>query len=74
MKKIVFTQRVEVIESYDERRDCADQHIADFLYACGYIPVPVPNRPEIVNEFLNVIKPGGIFFSGGNGSYIHNKR
>ena len=66
MKKIVFTQRVEVIESYGERRDCADQHIADFLYACGCLPVPIPNRPEIVDAFLDGIKPDGIFFSGGN--------
>lgn len=66
MKKIVFTQRVEVIESYGERRDCADQHISDFICACGYLPVPIPNRPELVETYLNVIKPDGLFFSGGN--------
>lgn len=66
MKKIVFTQRVEVIESYGERRDCADQHITDFIYVCGYLPVPIPNRSEVLDTFLNVIKPDGIFFSGGN--------
>ena len=44
MKEIViYTQRVEIVESYQERRDCADQSIPRFLETCGYIPVPVPN-------------------------------
>ena len=66
MKKIVFTQRVEVIESYGERRDCADQHIADFLYACGVLPIPMPNNPELVKTYIEGVRPDGLFFSGGN--------
>lgn len=66
MKKVIYTQRVEVIESYKERRDCADQRIADFIYACGYLPIPVPNRDELMESFVEVVKPCGIVLTGGN--------
>lgn len=66
MKNVVFTQRVEIIESYNERRDCADQRISDFIYAAGYIPVPIPNRSEIAELLLGNIKPVGIVLTGGN--------
>ncbi|WP_085022315.1 gamma-glutamyl-gamma-aminobutyrate hydrolase family protein [Anaerovibrio sp. JC8] len=66
MKKIIYTQRVEIIESYGERRDCADQRIAKYIRECGYIPVPVPNIPDIVKEFVEEIKPDGIVLTGGN--------
>ena len=66
MKKIIYTQRVEIVKSYGERRDCADQMIPKFLRYCGYIPIPVPNVPELIEDILSEIKPQGIFFSGGN--------
>lgn len=66
MKKIVFTQRVEIIESYGERRDCADQNIAKFIYACGFLPIPIMNQPEMVRPFLDDVRPDGILFTGGN--------
>ncbi len=67
MKKIVlFTQRVEVIESYQERRDCADQRIADYISACGYVPIPVPNNPEYVTEIAERVGASGIVLVGGN--------
>jgi len=66
MKKILFTQRVEVIESYNERRDSADQNIAKFLVACGYIPMPLCNLPELTEKLINIIKPDGILLTGGN--------
>ena len=66
MKTVVFTQRVEVIESYGERRDCADQRIADFLLRCGYIPVPLPNNVQAAQKILETIQPCGIALTGGN--------
>ncbi len=66
MKIIVFTQRVEVIESYNERRDCVDQRIASFICACGYLPLPVPNDPALSSDIIDTIKPAGIFLTGGN--------
>ena len=63
---VIYTQRVEVIESYNERRDCSDQQIPMFIRACGYIPVPCPNVPEIARELILQIKPIGIVMTGGN--------
>ena len=66
MKKIIYTQRVEVIESYQERRDCADQRIAEFIDACGYLPIPVPNNKKMVEALIKEIHPDGIVLTGGN--------
>lgn len=67
MKRIViYTQRVEVVESYGERRDCADQNIPLFLEACGYLPVPVPNVISELDVFVETIRPVGIVLTGGN--------
>jgi putative glutamine amidotransferase len=66
MKVVIYTQRVEVIESYQERRDCADQRIPDFILKCGYLPVPVPNNGFLAKEYIDVLKPAGIILTGGN--------
>ena len=66
MKIVVYTQRVDVIESYNERRDCADQRIPEFLQACGYLPVPLPNNAEIAKQIVVGLKPAGIVLVGGN--------
>ncbi|SEQ15017.1 gamma-glutamyl-gamma-aminobutyrate hydrolase family protein [Butyrivibrio sp. TB] len=66
MKKVLFTQRVEIVASYGERRDCADQNIARFISECGYLPVPVPNVPMIVQDMVDNMDFAGIVFSGGN--------
>ena len=66
MKKIFYTQRVEVIESYRERRDCADQNIPRFLQACGYLPFPIPNVIENIEDYLSEVRPDGILLTGGN--------
>ena len=66
MKTVIYTQRVEVIESYQERRDCADQRIADFIVACGFLPIPVPNKSELAEKIVETIQPAGIILTGGN--------
>lgn len=66
MKTILYTQRVEIVESYGERRDCADQNIPMFLEECGYLPVPVPNMLKTPGEFVAAIRPAGILLTGGN--------
>lgn len=62
----MYTQRVETVESYGERRDCADQKIAEFICACGYLPVPLPNNREIAAKIFWELKPSGIILTGGN--------
>lgn len=66
MKKIIYTQRVEVVSKYNERRDCADQNIVNFIRACGYLAFPIPNIPEATFDFISELKPNGIVFTGGN--------
>lgn len=71
MRNIIFTQRVEVVESYNERRDCADQRIADFIFKCGFMPIPVPNSTEIVDGILQNIRVDGIVLTGGNSLTVY---
>lgn len=66
MNIVIYSQRVDVVASYGERRDCADQMIPKFLRQCGVIPMPIENVPESVEEILSTINPRGIFLSGGN--------
>ena len=66
MDIVLYTQRVEIVKSYGERRDCADQNIAAFLDACGFLPVPVPNNKELAGCMILQLKPAGIVFTGGN--------
>ena len=66
MAVAIFTQRTEIIESYNERRDAADQRISSFIRACGYTPVPVPNNSGIAADIAGEIKPVGIVLTGGN--------
>lgn len=65
-KIVLYTQRVEIIESYEERRDCADQNIPRFIEACGYLPVPVPNVLGIAGKMAEQMHPAGIVLTGGN--------
>lgn len=66
MKIVFYTQRVEIVKSYGERRDCADQNIPRFIKECGYLPVPIPNIWEIAAKMLEDRKPAGILLTGGN--------
>ncbi len=66
MKKIIYSQRVEIVESYGERRDCADVEIAKLLWECGFLPVPVNNLPDKIPIFLKQVKPDGMILTGGN--------
>lgn len=65
-KIVLYTQRVEVIESYNERRDCADQNIPRFLEECGYIPLPVSNVVQDLECLVKAVQPVGIVLTGGN--------
>lgn len=66
MKKVIYTQRVELVESYGERRDCADVEIARLIWSCGFLPIPVNNVPGRVQTFLEQVRPDGLILTGGN--------
>lgn len=63
---VLYTQRVEIVETYGERRDSADQNIPTFIRECGYLPVPMPNILIVAKEMVLNLKPIGIVFTGGN--------
>lgn len=63
---IAYTQRVHIVESYNERRDCIDQRIPLFLKECGFTSIALPNVKDIVRSILNEVKVDGIVLTGGN--------
>lgn len=66
MKTVAITQRVAVIREYDERRDCLDQAWPRFLEACGLLPLPLPNVPEIALAMCEKFAVTGLVLTGGN--------
>lgn len=70
--RIGITQRVEVVPSYGERRDCLDQQWYLFLEALGFTPVPIPNQLNDVKQWVVDLDIDGLVLSGGNDiSFLH---
>ena len=44
MKKIAVTQRVDIYPDRNEIRDAVDQKLIEFIIACGFYPITVPNN------------------------------
>ena len=71
MKRIGLTQRVEVITSYDERRDAIDQRWYDLVFNLGWLPVVLPNiDPSRAEHLVNEYDLDGIILTGGNNLQI----
>ena len=67
MKIIAVSQRIDQFKERNEIRDSLDQRLVEFVLACGYLPVVVPNRlGSLLTQWLINIKPNGIMLSGGN--------
>jgi gamma-glutamyl-gamma-aminobutyrate hydrolase PuuD len=66
VKRVLVTQRVDIYADRGERRDALDQRFAQFLFACGWLPMLVPNDVAIASALFEAIRPAGIVFSGGN--------
>ncbi|MEZ3508130.1 MAG: gamma-glutamyl-gamma-aminobutyrate hydrolase family protein [Lachnospiraceae bacterium] len=66
MKTVLYTQRVEIVQDYGERRDCTDQNIAKFIESCDYLPIPIPNSCSIAEKMIEQVRPVGIILTGGN--------
>ncbi len=68
MKRIGLTQRVEIIQSYQERRDCLDQSWTRLLISLGLIPILLPNiaRPTEARKYIEQLKLDGVILTGGN--------
>jgi N5-(cytidine 5'-diphosphoramidyl)-L-glutamine hydrolase len=66
MKVVAVTQRVSVVSSYGERRDCLDQAWTRFLAACGLLPVLLPNVTETAIALCDGLRVSGLVLTGGN--------
>ena len=66
MTRLGLTQRVEVIESYGERRDCLDQAWTTLLQEWDYQPIPRPNRIEDDRSSVETLDLDGIVLTSGN--------
>ncbi|RUQ91058.1 gamma-glutamyl-gamma-aminobutyrate hydrolase family protein [Legionella septentrionalis] len=66
MKKIGITQRVDLIDHYQERRDCLDQRWFSLLESSNLLPVPVPGCLTDVKNWIECIGIDGFILSGGN--------
>ena len=64
--RIAVTQRVEVVPSYGERRDCLDQQWAVFREGLGITAVPVPNGLAQPAVWLETLGIEGLLLTGGN--------
>ncbi len=66
MLKVGLTQRVEVIQDRNERRDCLDQAWTRLLTENGYLPIPLPNRVKDVDPLISELRLDGVILTGGN--------
>lgn len=66
MTRVGLTQRVEVVESYGERRDCLDQQWTVLLESLGYTPVPLPNRVDNPEQYLTRLDFDALVLTSGN--------
>lgn len=66
MKPVLLSQRVDVLSDRGERRDAVDQRLVAWLADCGYLAIPVPNNPELVEGYWQRANPVGVVLSGGN--------
>ena len=66
MKRIAITQRVEYFLEFGERRDALSQEWAALAEACGFLPLPLPNRLDTVKKLLEELRPDGVLLTGGN--------
>lgn len=72
MKKLIaITQRVEYIEMTGERRDALSQEWAVLADACGFTPLPLPNRMETVQDLLAMLPVQGFLLTGGNDLFAY---
>ena len=67
MIRLAITQRVDVIESYGERRDSLDQNWTRFFGEAGdFLLVPVPNTLNVPLVWISDMSIDGFVLTGGN--------
>jgi gamma-glutamyl-gamma-aminobutyrate hydrolase PuuD len=71
MKLVAVTQRVDVAEAVNERRDGLDQRWAPLLHRCGLLAVPMPNDPGVAESLWRALPFAGLVLTGGNTPVVY---
>lgn len=69
MKRILLSQRIDILSDRGERRDASDQMLSTFLGAIGALAFPVPNSLHgagLLAPWLEAAAADGVLLSGGN--------
>ncbi len=66
MKHIGLTQRVEHFKEIGERRDALDQAWTPLMVNAGFLPVPLSNCIEDIENYLEKLQIKGVILTGGN--------
>ena len=66
MTRVGVTQRVSVVEEYEERRDCLDQAWTPLLESLGLTPVLLPNRIDDAASYLSELNINSLLLTSGN--------
>ncbi len=66
MRVVGITQRVAVVGTYRERRDCLDQAWPRLLAACQLQPLVLPNVEAVALQLCASVPLSGLIFTGGN--------
>lgn len=62
---IAISQRIQIIESYNERRDSLDQRWLSLLNGLGMTAIPIPNNIDVAKKIFENIPFEGIILTGG---------
>lgn len=66
LKRIIVSQRVDVVESYGEIRDAIDQKWYDFFSELGILLVLAPNDARMLKLLLHEMRFDGVLLTGGS--------
>jgi putative glutamine amidotransferase len=66
MKVLAVSQRVDIYDTRNERRDALDQNWQLLLHQAGFLALLLPNQPDIAVELLQRFQPTGLLLTGGN--------
>ena len=69
MLRVVISQRLDLVDGYNEVRDSVDRawySVLQDICSAEVCIFPIPNTQEFCLEFLQVVKPNLILLTGGN--------
>ena len=71
MKRVFVSQRVDDVESRNERRDALDQRFTVMLNQIDCICMPLPNDVQVIRAVWNQSAPDAVILSGGNDPVVY---